>query len=147
MCLHTILLNTGQPDRIFIAISAAGSLRSDDAGQTWRPTNKGLQSKYELLDPDADVGHCVHNITMHPSRPNVLFMQKHWDVLRSDDAGESWHEISVNLPSDFRLPIAVHEPNTVYVVPIKSDSEHYPPRWQVACVSKQSRRQRVGGAD
>ena len=66
---------------------------------------------------------------MHPSRPNVLFMQKHWDVMRSDDAGESWHEISGNLPTDFGFPIDVHahEPETIYVVPIKSDSEHYPP--------------------
>jgi photosystem II stability/assembly factor-like uncharacterized protein len=129
MCLHTILLNTGQPDRMFVAISAAGSFRSDDAGQTWRPTNKGLMSQYELPDPDAEVGHCVHSIAMHPSRPDVLFMQKHWDVLRSDNGGESWQEISGNLPSDFGFPIAVHahEPNTVYVVPIKSDSEHYPP--------------------
>lgn len=129
MCLHSILLNTGQPDRMFVAISAAGTFRSDDAGQTWRPTNKGLLSKYELPDPDAEVGHCVHCIAIHPERPQVLFMQKHWDVLRSDDAGESWHEISGDLPSDFGFPIAVHahEPNTVYVVPIKSDSEHYPP--------------------
>jgi photosystem II stability/assembly factor-like uncharacterized protein len=129
MCLHTILLNTGQPDRMFVAISAAGSFRSDDAGQTWRPTNKGLMSQYELPDPDAEVGHCVHSIAMHPSRPDVLFMQKHWDVLRSDNGAESWQEISGNLPSDFGFPIAVHahEPNTIYVVPIKSDSEHYPP--------------------
>jgi photosystem II stability/assembly factor-like uncharacterized protein len=129
MCLHTILLNSGHPDRMFVAISAAGTFRSDDAGKTWRPANKGLKSQYELPDPDAEVGHCVHCIAVHPSRPNVLFMQKHWDVMRSDDAGESWHEISGNLPTDFGFPIAVHahEPNTVYVVPIKSDSEHYPP--------------------
>jgi len=129
MCLHTILLNSGHPDRMFVAISAAGTFRSDDAGQTWRPANRGLKSQYELPDPDAEVGHCVHCIAVHPSRPNVLFMQKHWDVMRSDDAGESWHEVSGNLPTDFGFPIAVHthEPNTVYVVPIKSDSEHYPP--------------------
>ncbi len=56
-------------------------------------------------------------------------MQKHWDVCRSEDAGDSWHEVSGNLPSDFGFPIGVHahEPDTVYVVPIKSDSEHYPP--------------------
>ncbi|MFO0700598.1 MAG: exo-alpha-sialidase [Nitrospira sp.] len=127
MCLHTILLDKRRLDRIFVAISAAGTFRTDDAGKAWRPTNKGLVSKYELPDPDAEVGHCVHSITMHPSRPNVLFMQKHWDVLRSDNAGESWHEISGNLPNDFGFPIAVHahEPNTIYVVPIKSDSEHY----------------------
>ena len=129
MCLHTILLDPSHPERIYVAISAAGAFRSDDAGKTWRPVNRGLKSQYELPDPDAEVGHCVHRIDMHPSRPNALFMQKHWDVMRSDDAGESWHEISGNLPTDFGFPIAVHahEPNTIYVVPIKSDSEHFPP--------------------
>ena len=129
MCLHTILLDANHPDRIFVAISAAGTFRTDDGGKTWRPVNRGLKSQFELPDPDADVGHCVHRIAMHPSRPNVLFMQKHWDVMRSDDAGESWHEISGNLPTDFGFPIDVHrhEPDTIYVVPIKSDSLHYPP--------------------
>jgi photosystem II stability/assembly factor-like uncharacterized protein len=129
MGLHTILLDPGDRNRIFVAISAAGVFRTDDAGTTWRPVNRGLKSAYELPDPNSDVGHCVHRIAMHPSRPNVLFMQKHWDVNRSDDAGESWQEVSGNLPSDFGFPIEVHahEPDTVYVVPIKSDSEHYPP--------------------
>ncbi|MEP6462514.1 MAG: exo-alpha-sialidase [Frankiaceae bacterium] len=128
MCLHTILLDPVDPERMFVAISAAGVFRTDDAGTTWRPINRGLKSG-EIPATEAEVGHCVHRITMHPSRPNVLFMQKHWDVMRSDDAGESWHEISGNLPSDFGFPIDVHahEPDTVYVVPIKSDSEHYPP--------------------
>jgi photosystem II stability/assembly factor-like uncharacterized protein len=129
MCLHTIVLDRNNPQRLYVAISAAGAFRTDDGGKTWRAVNKGLHSKYELPDPDADVGHCVHRIAMHPGRPNVLFMQKHWDVLRSDDAGGSWHEVSGNLPSDFGFPIDVHahEPNTIYVVPIKSDSEHFPP--------------------
>jgi len=129
MCLHTILLDPGRPDRIFIAISAAGAFRTDDGGKTWRPVNSGLKSNYELPDPDADVGHCVHRIAMHPSRPDVLFMQKHWDVMRSDSAGDHWHEVSGDLPSDFGFPIDVHahEPETIYVVPIKSDSEHFPP--------------------
>ena len=129
MGLHTILLDASHPQRIVIAISAAGVFRTDDAGQTWRPMNRGLKSEYTLPDPDAEVGHCVHRIALHPSRPNVLFMQKHWDVMRSDDAGASWHEVSGNLPSDFGFPIDVHahEPDTVYVVPIKSDSEHFPP--------------------
>jgi BNR/Asp-box repeat len=129
MCLHTIALDPSQPGRIFIAISAAGVFRTDDAGQTWRAMNRGLKSPYEIPDPEAEVGHCVHRIALHRSRPGVLFMQKHWDVMRSDDAGESWREVSGNLPSDFGFPIAVHahEPETVYVVPIKSDSEHYPP--------------------
>ena len=129
MCLHTIILDPNRPDRIFIAISAAGAFRSDDEGKTWKPANAGLKSPYELPDPDAQVGHCVHRIAMHPSRSDVLFMQKHWDVMRSDDAGESWQEVSGNLPSDFGFPIQVHahEPETIYVVPIKSDSEHFPP--------------------
>jgi photosystem II stability/assembly factor-like uncharacterized protein len=129
MCLHTIVLDPSHPERIFIAISAAGVFRTDDAGKTWRPMNRGLKSPYELPDPHAEVGHCVHRIAMHQSRPGVLFMQKHWDVMRSDDAGESWHEVSGNLPTDFGFPIEVHahEPDTIYVVPIKSDSEHYPP--------------------
>ncbi|MGA7951571.1 MAG: exo-alpha-sialidase [Thiobacillaceae bacterium] len=128
MCLHTILLDPSDPQRIFIAISAAGVFRSDDSGSTWRPVNRGLHSEY-IPDPTAEVGHCVHRIAMHPSRPQVLFMQKHWDVMRSDDAGETWQEISGNLPTDFGFVIDVHahEPDTIYVVPIKSDSEHYPP--------------------
>jgi hypothetical protein len=129
MGLHTIVLDPNRPERIFIAISAAGVFRTDDAGQTWRPTNRGLKSPFEIPDPDAEVGHCVHRIAAHPSRPEVLFMQKHWDVMRSDDAGESWREVSGNLPSDFGFPIDVNanEPETIYVVPIKSDSEHFPP--------------------
>jgi photosystem II stability/assembly factor-like uncharacterized protein len=129
MGLHTIVLDPAHPGRIFIAISAAGVFRSDDSGATWRPMNRGLKSQYSLPDPDAEVGHCVHRIALHPSRPGVLFMQKHWDVMRTDDAGESWNEVSGDLPTDFGFPIDVHahEPDTVYVVPIKSDSEHYPP--------------------
>ena len=128
LCLHTIILDPSDPDRIYTAISAAGAFRTDDAGKTWTPINHGLRSE-GIPDPTAEVGHCVHRIAMHPSRPSVLFMQKHWDVMRSDDAGESWHEISGNLPSDFGFPIEVHphEPDTVYVVPIVSDSEHFPP--------------------
>jgi photosystem II stability/assembly factor-like uncharacterized protein len=129
MAVHTILLDPRNKNRIFVAISAGGVFRTDDGGKTWKPANRGLKSPYELPDPDAEVGHCVHRITQHPSRPEVLFMQKHWDVMRSDDAGESWREVSGNLPSDFGFPIDVHahEPETVFVVPIKSDSEHYPP--------------------
>jgi len=128
MCLHTALLDPGDPRRMFIAISAAGVFRTADAGETWQPANRGLHSEM-LPKPDAEVGHCVHRIAMHPARPATLFMQKHWDVMRSDDAGESWREVSGDLPSDFGFAIAVHahEPETVYVVPIKSDAEHFPP--------------------
>jgi photosystem II stability/assembly factor-like uncharacterized protein len=128
MCLHTILLDPSRPQRMTIAISAAGVFRSEDQGQSWQPSNKGLVSA-QIPNPTAEVGHCVHRIAAHPSRPDVLFMQKHWDVMRSDNAGASWYEVSGNLPSDFGFPIAVHahEPETIYVVPIKSDAEHYPP--------------------
>jgi photosystem II stability/assembly factor-like uncharacterized protein len=126
MCLHTILLDRKNPGRMFVAISAAGAFRSDDSGKTWRPVTKGLKSNF-LPDPAAEVGHCVHRIAMHPDRPNVLYMQKHWDVMRTDDAGESWREVSGNLPTDFGFVIDVHahEPETIYVIPITSDSLHY----------------------
>ncbi len=127
MGLHTILLDPTNPQRMYIAISAAGAFRTDDGGETWLPINKGLRSQY-IPDPDAEVGHCVHHVAMHPSRPNTLFMQKHWDVMRSDNGGDLWHEVSGDLPTDFGFAIDVHahEPETIYVVPIKSDSEHFP---------------------
>jgi hypothetical protein len=128
MCLHTIILDPVDPDRIFVAVSAAGAFRTDDGGLSWQPINRGLRSG-GIPDEDAEVGHCVHRLAMHPSRPDVLYMQKHWDVMRTDDAGGRWREISGNLPTDFGFPIAVHahEPETVYVIPITSDSEHYVP--------------------
>jgi photosystem II stability/assembly factor-like uncharacterized protein len=128
MCLHTIILDPTNSKRMWIAISAAGAFRTDDGGETWKPINRGLKSQY-IPDPNAEVGHCVHHVAMHASRPGVLFMQKHWDVMRSDDSGENWREVSGNLPTDFGFVIDVHahEPETIYVVPIKSDGEHFPP--------------------
>jgi photosystem II stability/assembly factor-like uncharacterized protein len=128
MCLHTVILDPSNAERMYIAISAAGAFRTDDGGKSWKPINKGLVSKY-IPDPTAEVGHCVHHVAMHKSRPDVLFMQKHWDVMRSDNAGENWHEVSGNLPTDFGFVIDVHahEPETVFVVPIKSDAEHFVP--------------------
>jgi photosystem II stability/assembly factor-like uncharacterized protein len=130
--LHTILQDHSDPNRMFTAISSAGAFRTDDAGKTWKAINQGLHSDY-IPDPNAEVGHCVHRIAMNPARPNVLFMQKHWDVMRSDDCGDSWYEVSGDLPTDFGFPIEVHahEPNTVYVVPITSDSLHFPPDGQL----------------
>lgn len=126
---------------MFIAISAAGAFRTDDGGNTWLPINQGLRSEY-IPDPEAEIGHCVHRIALHPSRPDVLFMQKHWDVMRSDDAGANWYEISGDLPSDFGFVVDVHahEPETIYVLPIKSDSEHYPPEGKLRVY-----RSRTGG--
>ena len=141
MCLHTILLDEADPKRIFIAISAAGAFRTEDGGVSWKPINRGLTSG-EIPDQEAEVGHCVHRIARHPLRPEVLFMQKHWGVYRSDDAGDKWTKVSGDLPSDFGFPIAVHphEPETIYVVPIKSDAEHYPPEGKLRVY-----RSRVGG--
>ena len=141
MCLHTIVQHPTDAGRMFVAISSAGVFRTDDAGKTWRPANRGLRSE-QIPDPTAEVGHCVHRLAMHPSRPETLFMQKHWDVMRSDDSGESWHEISGDLPTDFGFVIDVHahEPDTIYVIPIASDSEHYPPEGKLRVY-----RSRTGG--
>jgi photosystem II stability/assembly factor-like uncharacterized protein len=141
--LHSIVLDPSDPGRMYIAISAAGAFRTDDGGQSWKPINRGLRSQY-IPDPDAEIGHCVHRIAMHPKRPGVLYMQKHWDVMRTDNAGDQWTEVSDNLPSDFGFPIEVHahEPETVYVVPIKSDSEHYPPEGKLRVY-----RSRTGGGE
>ncbi len=143
MCLHTIVLDPREAGRIIVAISAAGAFRSDDDGKSWRPANRGLRSG-GIPDPEAEVGHCVHRIAMHPARPDVLFMQKHWDVMRSDDGAESWREISGNLPSDFGFAIGVHahEPETIFVVPIKSDGEHYTPDGRLRVF-----RSRTGGTE
>jgi hypothetical protein len=142
MGLHTIIIDPKNPQRIYIAISAAGAFRTDDGGVTWKPINKGLKSNYELPDPDADVGHCVHRIALHPSRPDRVYMQKHWDVMRSDNAGDLWTDVGGNLPCDFGFPIDVHahEPETIYVVPITSDSYHYPPEGKLRVY-----RSRTGG--
>jgi len=143
LCVHTVLVDPSNPEHLHVAISAAGVFRSDDGGQTWVAANRGLRSE-GIPDPDAETGHCVHRIARHPARPDVLFMQKHWDVMRSEDRGESWQEISGDLPSDFGFPIAVHahEPDTVYVVPITSDSQHYPPDGRLRVY-----RTRVGGEE
>jgi photosystem II stability/assembly factor-like uncharacterized protein len=144
MAVHTVLLDPKNAQRIFVAISAAGVFRSDDGGGSWKPVNRGLKSPYELPDPEAEVGHCVHRIAFHPSKPDTLFMQKHWDVMRTDNAGDDWREISGNLPTDFGFPIDVHahEPETIYVVPITSDSLHYPPEGRLRVY-----RSRTGGGE
>ncbi len=141
LCLHTILINPADPRRMYVAISAAGAFRTDDGGESWQVATRGLRSNF-LPDPEARIGHCIHKLAMHPSRPDTLFMQKHWDVCRSDDAGETWTEVSGNLPSDFGFPIAVHahEPETIYVVPILSDAQHYPPEGKLRVY-----RSRTGG--
>ncbi len=103
LCLHSIIIHPDDPQRMFVAISAAGCFRTDDGGETWQPINKGLRSR-ELPDEEREVGHCVHRIAMNPSRPDTLFMQKHWHVMRSDDGGDSWQKVSGNLPFGLRVP-------------------------------------------
>lgn len=144
LCLHTILLHPDDPSRILVAISAAGVFSSRDKGESWEPANSGLRSPGVLPETEAAVGHCVHKVVAHPEKPEALYMQKHWDVMRSDDWGASWYEVSDNLPSDFGFAITVHahEPSTVYVVPIKSDSEHYPPEGKLRVYRSKS-----GGGD
>jgi photosystem II stability/assembly factor-like uncharacterized protein len=141
MCLHTVILDPANSNRIYTAISAAGAFRTDDGGKNWKPINNGLYSQY-IPNPRAEVGHCVHHVAMNPKRPNVLFMQKHWDVMRSDDAGDNWHEVSGNLPTDFGFVIDIHahEPDTIYVIPIKSDGEHFVPEGKLRVY-----RSRTGG--
>jgi hypothetical protein len=146
LCLHTILLDPKDHARMYVAISAAGAFRTDDGGKNWKPITKGLRSNF-LPDPEAEIGHCVHRIALNRSRPDVLFMQKHWDVMRSENAGDSWRNVNGNLPGEhsvypqkdgtkkeidqkgfgFVIDVHTHEPETVYVVPIKSDSQHFPP--------------------
>src|SRR5437016_7020271 len=100
--LHSICIDPKNPNRMYIAISAAGAFRTDDGGKTWKPINRGLKSNY-IPDPDAEIGHCVHRIALHPSRPNVLFMQKHWDVLRSDDARSEERRVGKECRSGWSL--------------------------------------------
>jgi hypothetical protein len=128
MCLHSILVDDRDRSRIDVAISAAGVFGTTDGGASWAINTRGLQSEF-LPSPDASIGHCVHAIARHADHPDTLFMQKHWDVMRSDDGGKNWFEISGDLPTDFGFVIGVHahEPGTVYVVPITSDEQHFPP--------------------
>jgi photosystem II stability/assembly factor-like uncharacterized protein len=143
MGTHTIVLDPNNARRMFVAISAAGAFRTEDGGASWTAINRGLRSQY-IPNPEAEVGHCVHRIAMHPSRPDTLFMQKHWDVMRTDNGGNEWREVSGNLPTDFGFVIDVHahEPDTIYVVPIKSDSEHFPLDGKLAVY-----RSKTGGGD
>ena len=124
LCLHTILPDPSNPDRMFVAISTGGVYRTDDAGKNWQPRNKGIRAKF--LPPDQQYpewGQCVHKVVNHPSNPNRMFLQHHWGVYRSDDAADSWNDIGNGLPSDFGFAMEInpHDANTVYIIPIESD--------------------------
>jgi photosystem II stability/assembly factor-like uncharacterized protein len=130
-CLHSILIDPSNPDRIHVAISAAGVLRSQDGGKSWTMGVEGMRAEY-APDPTPPAGYCVHDIAIHPSRPETVFAQEHCHVYRSDDDGAKWTDVGPGRTAeqgfDFGFPIAVHphEPETIYIVPMKSGEEHYP---------------------
>ena len=124
LCLHTILPDPSNDQRLFVAISTGGVYRTDDGGQNWQPRNKGIFVKF--LPPGQQYpewGQCVHKVVSHAANPDRMFLQHHWGVYRSDDAGDSWIDIGKGLPSDFgfALEIDPHDANTVYIIPIESD--------------------------
>lgn len=126
LCLHTIVLDPRDKNRMYIAVSAAGVYRTDDGGQTWFPKNKNVLVDFEGEKHYPEFGQCVHKMEMHPSRPEVLYQQNHCGVFRSDNCGDDWVDIGENkLPSRFGFPIAIHphDPDTIYVVP--EDSGEY----------------------
>ncbi len=122
LCLHTILPDPRNRDRITVAISTGGVYRSDDGGRTWQVRNRGVRAQF-LPDKYPEFGQCVHKIVHHPSRPERLFLQNHWGLYRSEDAGDSWQDIAHGVPSDFGFAMAMHphEPDTVFILPLESD--------------------------
>lgn len=122
MCLHTIIPDPTRPGRMHIAISTGGVYRMDDAGRTWRTAHKGVRAQF-LPDPHPEFGQCVHKIVAHPSQPDRLFLQNHWGLYRTDDAGDNWRDIAKGVPSDFGFAMEIHphDPETVFIVPLESD--------------------------
>ncbi len=122
MCLHTILPDPIDPRRMMIAMSTGGAYRTDDGGVTWQARNHGVRAEF-FPDKYPEFGQCVHKIVQHPAQPQRLFLQNHWGLYRSDDAGNSWKDIANGVPSDFGFCMAIHphDPDTVFIVPIESD--------------------------
>ena len=134
LCLHTICTWPGEPDRLAVAVSAAGVWLTDDGGASWRRGNQGLVPRYLPEDTPLDeVGLCVHRLHRAPMRPERLFMQFHGGVYRSDDAGESWTDIAAGLPSDFGFPLALDpsDPDAAYVIPLVADMDRTTPEGRV----------------
>jgi photosystem II stability/assembly factor-like uncharacterized protein len=133
LILHTILTDPREARRLYACISAGGAYRSDDGGVSWKPINRGVRADF-LPDQYPESGQCVHKMTLHPDRPQVLFQQNHCGVYRSDDRGDSWVDISEGLPSRFGFPMAVHphDPHTLYVVPLISDDQRVVPDGRMA---------------
>jgi hypothetical protein len=142
LCLHSIVLDPSKPERMFVGISAVGVFRSDDAGKSWRPANKGTRAGF-LPDPYPELGQCVHKLLPGNGQRSLLFQQNHCGVYRSENAGESWVEITAGLPSDFGFPLAVHprQPETIYVIPLQGAEFRCPPEAKLRVF-----RSRNGGA-
>ena len=118
LCLHSIGLHPTDPDRMWIAISAAGTFETTDGGATWTPRNRGVRADF-VPGPPPEVGHCVHNLRVDVTDPERLYQQNHCGVYRTADGGANWTEITAGLPSEFGFPLAIHahDPATLYVIP------------------------------
>lgn len=135
LCLHSISTWPGDPEKLAIAVSAAGMWLSEDGGRSWRRGNAGLTPRYLPEDASEEVmdARCVHHVERSPSRPERLFMQFHGGVYRSDDAGESWTAVGGGLPSDFGFPLMVDpaDPDSAYVIPLVADMDRVTPEGRV----------------
>jgi photosystem II stability/assembly factor-like uncharacterized protein len=135
LCLHSIATWPEDPDRLAVAVSAAGMWLSEDGGRTWRRGNEGLTPRYlpEEALADENAGKCVHHVERAPKHPERMFMQFHGGVYRSDDAGASWTDIGDGLPSDFGFPLAVDpaDPDSAYVIPLVADMDRVMPDGRV----------------
>jgi photosystem II stability/assembly factor-like uncharacterized protein len=117
---HSITLDPADAKRLWIGISAAGVFRTDDAGASWRPANRGTEACFLEDDRYPEVGQCVHKVLAHPGRPGRLWQQNHCGVYRSDDGGESWERLDGNgLPSSFGFGLALDpsDPDRAFVIP------------------------------
>jgi photosystem II stability/assembly factor-like uncharacterized protein len=122
MCLHTILLDPADANRIRIAVSTAGMYVTEDGGATWRPSNSGVRAEF-LPDKHPEFGQCVHKVVQSKKQPERMYLQNHWGLYRSDDRGEAWNDIANGVPSDFGFPVGIHpeNPDTAWIIPLESD--------------------------
>ncbi len=122
LCLHTVLVDPARAGRLTVASSTGGVYRTDDGGKTWQARNQGVRAEF-LPDPFPEFGQCVHKIVQHGARPGRLYLQNHWGLYRSDDAGDSWQDVANGVPSDFGFCMGIHpkDPDRVFIVPLHSD--------------------------
>ncbi len=121
LCLHTVVPDWADPDRIWVAVSSGGVYRSDDGGASWQARNRGVRVEF-MPDPNPEFGQCVHKVAQAAGRPDTLYMQNHGGLYRSDDGAESWADIANGVPSDFGFAMVAHpaDPDTAYAVPLES---------------------------